>query len=394
MKGMGKVVSVFTATYNRAYILEKLYISLLRQTNYDFEWIIVDDGSQDRTEDMVNSWIQNTRQFPIIYKKTSNGGKHRAINYGVALAQGEAFFIVDSDDVLIKDAIEFINDKFDPIVDNSEFAGISGVRVNKNGEIIGGTPCFSDFVDATNFERKNYSLTGDKAEVYKASILRKYPFPEFDNETFLTEAVVWDAIAFDGLKLRWYNKPLYYTEYLIDGLTRNSYRLKKNNPLGWAEWIRRERSYGRLMGQELTRVLFAFIECVDLCPDVACSVLEISKSEYDILCQKKERFAERIKNEIESHMVRRMALYGYGYNARRLMGYLDDMMTIEIPYVIDRNYANIREVPAYPLYTELPMVDSVCITLRKAEPEIRKALESMLPNSYIWQLADLEVDEW
>ena len=44
-------ITVFTPTYNRAYIIEKLYHSLQRQTFKDFEWIVVDDGSEDETED-------------------------------------------------------------------------------------------------------------------------------------------------------------------------------------------------------------------------------------------------------------------------------------------------------------------------------------------------------
>lgn len=43
-------ITVFTPTYNRAYILENLYRSLQRQTFVDFEWLVVDDGSSDGTE--------------------------------------------------------------------------------------------------------------------------------------------------------------------------------------------------------------------------------------------------------------------------------------------------------------------------------------------------------
>ena len=42
-------ITVFTPTYNRAYIIENLYRSLQRQTFRDFEWLIVDDGSTDNT---------------------------------------------------------------------------------------------------------------------------------------------------------------------------------------------------------------------------------------------------------------------------------------------------------------------------------------------------------
>ena len=99
------LITVFTPTYNRGYTLENLFNSLLVQTNKNFEWLIVDDGSTDNTEDLVNRF-KDVSSFKIRYIKKKNGGKHTAINCGVNLAEGFLFFIVDSDDQLTKDAIE------------------------------------------------------------------------------------------------------------------------------------------------------------------------------------------------------------------------------------------------------------------------------------------------
>ena len=63
-------------------------------------------------------------------------------------------------------------------------------------------------------------IEGDKAEVFDIEVLRNHPFPEFEGEFFLTEAVCWNAIAADGYRLRWYQEPIYYCEYLEDGLTK------------------------------------------------------------------------------------------------------------------------------------------------------------------------------
>ena len=54
---MEKILTIFTPTYNRGYIIGKLYDSLLSQTNKNFKWLIVDDGSSDNTEVLVKSWI-------------------------------------------------------------------------------------------------------------------------------------------------------------------------------------------------------------------------------------------------------------------------------------------------------------------------------------------------
>jgi glycosyltransferase involved in cell wall biosynthesis len=88
------MITVFTATYNRAALLPRVYTSLLEQTCDDFEWIIVDDGSTDATEQLVALWLSKNI-IPIRYFNQVNGGKHRAINKGVFEAKGSLFFIVD-----------------------------------------------------------------------------------------------------------------------------------------------------------------------------------------------------------------------------------------------------------------------------------------------------------
>jgi glycosyltransferase involved in cell wall biosynthesis len=101
------MITIFTPTYNRAYSLRRLYDSLCKQTSNDFEWLVVDDGSTDDTENLINSFIADGK-VDIRYFKQANGGKHRAINFGVREARGELFFIVDSDDQVTPDAVEWI----------------------------------------------------------------------------------------------------------------------------------------------------------------------------------------------------------------------------------------------------------------------------------------------
>ena len=74
------MITVLTPAYNRAYILNNLYKSLCLQSDRDFEWIIVADGSSDNTETIVKYWIRENTLFPIRYFKQENGGKHRALN--------------------------------------------------------------------------------------------------------------------------------------------------------------------------------------------------------------------------------------------------------------------------------------------------------------------------
>lgn len=217
------MITILTPTYNRAYILPKAFESLKRQTCFDFEWIIVDDGSKDNTEEMVSNWLKGALPFKIKYIKQNNGGKHRAVNNGVRNASCDYILILDSDDYLEKRCVKLVHEWIGTIKDLSGFAGVAGLKgwINKSGSI-GGKIENDSYVDCTNLERSKYGLLGDKAEIYKTDIMKRYPFPEFEGENFIRENSSWDRIAQDGLKIRWFNKIIYYCEYLEDGLTQGT----------------------------------------------------------------------------------------------------------------------------------------------------------------------------
>ena len=216
------MITILTPTYNRAYILNNAYESLCRQTQFDFEWIIVDDGSTDNTEELVAGWISTCEKFNIKYYKQKNGGKHRAVNFGVNQATTEYILILDSDDFLADNACEKIHEWIKTIDGLSDFAGVSGLKGYIGKQQAVGGEMKSEYIDATNIQRRKYGLLGDKAEIYRTQIMKKYPFPEFEGEKFLRETASWDAIAEAGYKIRWFNEIIYLCNYLEDGLTKNA----------------------------------------------------------------------------------------------------------------------------------------------------------------------------
>lgn len=229
------MVTIFTPTYNRAYILPKLYESLCKQTCMDFEWVIVDDGSTDGTEELVCRFerfekFDEFERFPIRYFKQENGGKHRAINRGVQEARGELFFIVDSDDRLTEDAVEWIRECYDKIRGEERFAGLSGIRIRPDGSRIGGCLDYKMLdTDALSL-RLVEKIDGDMAEIYRTQVLRAFPFPVFERERFCPEALVWNRIA-QKYMLRYVNHGIYVCEYLPDGLTAKIDKLRHRSPL-------------------------------------------------------------------------------------------------------------------------------------------------------------------
>lgn len=238
--------TIFTPTYNRKELLKRVYESLIIQTNNEFEWLIVDDGSSDGTEEYINSIINEHNKFVIIYKKKENGGKHRAINYGLGFANGEVFAIVDSDDYLTANAVEKIKEWFKTIIgDEKKFAGVAGQKGYSIVEAIG-TTFDGLYVDAKNNERSSKKISGDKFEVYYTEILKKNKFPEFENEKFLTEVIVWNRIANQNYYIRWFNDIIYICEYLPQGLTDNRERLIESSPAGYALNIKEQVKFGNI----------------------------------------------------------------------------------------------------------------------------------------------------
>ena len=228
-------ISILTPTYNRGELLLPLYDSLKNLTFKDFEWLIVDDGSEDDTEQYALSWIAHNienAEFPIRYIKKSNGGKHTAINRGVREANGELILILDSDDTLPSDSLATIAQYFEQCKDYKDCAGVCGLMAHHDGQLIGtGFPKDPMYESALQFRyAKKGNVTGDLLEVYKTSVMREFPFPEIENEKFCPESLVWNRIA-NKYKLFCFNKVIYYRDYLDGGLTSKIVRIRMNSPI-------------------------------------------------------------------------------------------------------------------------------------------------------------------
>lgn len=223
------IISVLTPTFNRATLLPRLYNSLCKQSAYFFEWIIIDDGSNDETNKIVSSF--STRLFSIKYRYQQNSGKHVAINNGLKLCLGEYTFIVDSDDWLVPDAIETIISERNKFASIKDICGFSFLRKFSNGSINIESGHTDEYISSYNAVRIYENRNGDMAEVYKTSILLQYPFPIYENEKFLGEDIIWVEIG-KKYKLVFVNKAIYVSDYLSDGLTQNRRRNNILNPFG------------------------------------------------------------------------------------------------------------------------------------------------------------------
>ncbi|TXT48992.1 MAG: glycosyltransferase group 2 family protein [Spirochaetes bacterium] len=227
------LVSILTATYDRAQLLGELKASLDAQDFRDFQWVVVDDGSSDHTEELLESWRESV-PYGFSPLRTENGGKHRALNRGMDLVEGEWTFIVDSDDILPPGALRILAGAIAETTGVQSCGGVVGLKGDGEGRPLGGrfppAVAFSDSIAL----RYRYGLKADKAEVFKTSVLRAFPFPDFEGEKFINEGVVWNRIARAGWTLHLLDEVIYTARYLAQGLSARSLELRIANPKGTA----------------------------------------------------------------------------------------------------------------------------------------------------------------
>lgn len=234
-------ITIFTPTYNRAYILPQLYQSLINQTVKDFIWLIIDDGSTDNTSSLVNQWVSENK-IKIIYRFQNNAGKMRAHNLAVKICDTDYFCCVDSDDYIVDDSIEAFYKIFDELDDNSKLSGAVFYRGKDETNII--TVEFPCNVKETSlFDLYYKGFNGDTTLLYKTAILKEHLFPEIEGEKFITEAVLYNLIDKLGYKLLISKKIIIVTNYLPDGYTHNTIRLRLENPKGWAVYFNQYLSF-------------------------------------------------------------------------------------------------------------------------------------------------------
>lgn len=223
-------LSIITPTYNRGYTLGRLYKSLLSQSDHDFEWIVVNDGSTDNTEKLIQEF-QSQDKIKIRYYFQPNGGKQRAHNKGVEEAEGELSVCVDSDDALSPAAVKTAKQIWKS-GNQQKHIGI----LAKRGDFEKHEPICADWPDILKDctmigLQEQYGFRGDTVLFFKTSLMKEHLFAEFEGEKFVPEDSLYaDLDAYGTMILS--KDVLYYCEYLPDGLTSQYRRLLLDNPMG------------------------------------------------------------------------------------------------------------------------------------------------------------------
>lgn len=224
------LITVFTPTYNRATLLSRLYESLKRQTNKNFEWLVVDDGSSDNTKELIHKWME-VSEINIRYIYKDNGGKMRAHNVGVKECKTELFMCLDSDDYLTDGCIDSIYSNWSKYSKYKVGKRISGMVAYR--KMNGLKPYYFPPKEYATLQEINKVYKGETALAFRTEILKDNLFPEIEDEKFIGEGVVYDKL--DSMYFL-VVVPEYWIEceYQEGGLTDSALRLLINNPKGWA----------------------------------------------------------------------------------------------------------------------------------------------------------------
>lgn len=228
-------LTVFTPTYNRKELLERVYESLKKQTCNDFEWVIVDDGSNDGTKEAVEAYLSREHAFEIRYYYQENGGKMRAHNRGVEYAKGELFVCLDSDDYFVNDAVEKLLKAWDEALEQSDnpqrLAGIVSHKGKSESELLGATD-FPHLGEDTLFGLYTKGFRGETTLMFLTRVLKEFPFPEIEGEKYVPEDYIYDKI--DKIYTL-YILPSIITvcEVVSEGYTDSVRKLKFNNVNAW-----------------------------------------------------------------------------------------------------------------------------------------------------------------
>ena len=227
-------LTIFTPAYNRAHTLPRTYESLRRQDNKDFLWLIVDDGSQDDTAELVKQWQAAENGFEIRYIYKENGGMHTAHNTAYENIDTELNVCIDSDDCLADGAVEKILAKWQKVKDQG-YAGLIGLDADMEDNLIGkGFP--EGLKETTLSGYYAAGGSGDKKQVYRTDVIKQYlPYPVFEGERYVALAYVYRQID-QEYKLAVLDEVLCNVDYQPDGHGAGMWREYVRSPKGFAVW--------------------------------------------------------------------------------------------------------------------------------------------------------------
>lgn len=224
-------LAIITPTYNRKKLLGRLYKSLLLQTDKKFRWVIIDDGSKDDTKEFIKELILKDNNFTIEYHIKENGGKARALNFAFKKIEDvDLFVIVDSDDFLLSNAVEQIREKYNDYKNDKRIGAFFFRYADSDGNVLRSQKSYSTECVLSRFEHDSRFKKDDGCIAYLKTAVKKYNYPEFENEKYMAPTLLQFRMAKD-FKIVFTNDVIGIAEYQENGLTNSGRKIRLTSPL-------------------------------------------------------------------------------------------------------------------------------------------------------------------
>ncbi|MBQ9199723.1 MAG: glycosyltransferase [Lachnospiraceae bacterium] len=349
-KSIKPLFSVIMPTFNRGYIIERAIKSVLNQTYDNLELIIVDDGSNDNTQDIVLKF--NDQRIKYI-KLDGNYGANKARNVGMDNARGEYLSFLDSDNAWLTNYLEERCKGFE----NDTDIVFGRVKINTdNGEYV--VPDNKIIYNDNILELKKYMSSGNLMDT-NATCIRYKCFNEcggFDER--LGRFQDWEFF----LRLIFiYKKNVYFqNNTLINNFIYKDSISKKFDLIDDSLCI----IYDKYLNY------FIKENCLD---NYIVAVINLSKNVNGIV-KIKEKILDYINKCCLNKGIKRIALYGYGYRGRAFCDFFKQS-DVEVSAIIDRKIIDSKFTPKiYNSAVDLPYCDVIIVTVENDFLSIKEIL--------------------
>lgn len=224
------LVSIIVPCYNQAQYLDEALQSVSDQTYFNWECIIVNDGSRDNTEKIALDWSKIDDRF--IYIKKENGGLSSARNAGIEIAKGNYFQFLDSDDVLHKKKIELSITQSNFQENDNKDIVITNFRMFTDNPFISTIPFCTLLPDLFNF--KSVLLKWESVfsipihcGLFGMELFKNFRFPE--ELRAKEDWVMWLYLFQKGSNVYFIDKTLVYYRLHEKSMTTNPKLMMENH---------------------------------------------------------------------------------------------------------------------------------------------------------------------
>ena len=227
---MNRKVSIITPVFNRLKELTRLYETLNNQTNDNFIWIIIDDGSEKPIDKFVNTWKKKSK-FKIEFIVQSNHGKMYAYKNAVKYLSTPWSLVVDSDDIVSKEMVDILYRTISSNIEEKDCGVVFPRKLGTYSPTSNKLPFWKKLPNRVNIIDLRYQYSIPESTVFiKTNKLKKaFNSLHLPPEKFISEEILYNKLMEQG-KFVVKDDLFYFGDYQEDGLTNHLFELWLKNP--------------------------------------------------------------------------------------------------------------------------------------------------------------------